>query len=283
MNLKNKFKGIPPIYYLNLDCRIDRRKHTESNFEYWKIDNYNRVSASNYMIENYEDWKHLIHQNEKINTKLLTIRCAQNLSLFKIIENWVKNTNEPYMILMEDDVNFDFLEYMHFDWEYLMNNIPYDWDSILLGFENDHGIPCFLHPVMFYHNTGPTILNRPYAEKLVRLHLIDDKCNFFHKISNVYWKNIFGKNDYVIADYFTNQCGRSYAIPLMPQSAHMGAHSMKINKTLYENTSQVLAEKLYTVWWSKLRDNYTLREFFTYSKKNDFFLTKNNVSEYISI
>jgi hypothetical protein len=281
MNLQNKFKGIPHVYYLNLDCRVDRREHTESNFKYWKIDNYTRVSASNYMIENYDEWKHFILDTSKITTKLLTIRCAQTLSIIKLIENWFKSTNDPYMILMEDDINFEFLEYMHFDWEYLMNNIPHDWDSILLGFENDCSIPCFLHPVMYYHNTGPTLINRYYAEKLLRLHIIDGKYNFFHKISNIYWKNVCGENDYIIGDYFINQCGRSYAIPLMPQRTDMGAHSMKINKTLYKNDSQILSEKLYTIWWTKLRDKYSLREFFTYAKPNDLFLTKNNVSEYI--
>jgi hypothetical protein len=281
MNLNNKFKGIPHVYYLNLDCRMDRREHTESNFKYWKIDNYTRVSASNYMLENYDEWKHLIHHSEKLNNKFITIRCAQILSLFKIIENWVKNCNDPYMILMEDDVDFKYLEYMHFDWEYLMNNIPNDWDSILLGFENTYIIPFFLHPMLIHHNTGPTLLNRHYAEKLLRLHIIDKKYNFFQRTNNDYWRKAFGNPEFVSGDYFINRCGRSYAIPLMPQRTDMGAHSMKINRTLYNSDILIFAEKLYTIWWTKLRDNYTLKEFFTYSKPNDFFLSRNNVSKYI--
>jgi hypothetical protein len=281
IDLNHKFKGIPHIYYLNLDCRVDRREHTESNFKYWKIDNYTRVSASNYMLENYDEWKHLIHHNEKLNNKFITIRCAQILSLFKIVENWVKTCNDPYMILMEDDVDFKYLEYMHFDWEYLMNNIPHDWDSILLGFENIHIIPCFLHPILIHHDTGPTLLNRYYAEKLLRLHIIDGKYNFFHKTNNDYWRKAFGNHEFVSGDYFINRCGRSYAIPLMPQKPHMGAHSIKINKPLYNSDILIFAEKLYTIWWTKLRDNYSLKEFFRYGKPNDLFLTRNNVSEYI--
>jgi hypothetical protein len=232
------------------------------------------------MLENYDEWKHLIFNYEKLNTKLLILRCAQQLSILKLIENWVYTTNDPYMVFIEDDVEFKYLEYMHFDWEYLMNNIPYDWDSILLGFENNCVIPCFLHPTMFYHNTGPSIINRYYAEKLLRLHTIDGKYNFFHKISNVYWKGITGNDEFVIGDYFINQCGRSYAIPLMPQRYDMGAHSIKINKTLYKTNSQIFAEKTYTLWWKKLKDKYSLREFFTYSKPNDLFLTIDNVSNY---
>ena len=134
---------------------------------------------------------------------------------------------------------------------------------------------------MYYHNTGPSLINRYYVEKLLRLHIIGEKYNFFHKISNVHWTGVFGNDEFIPVDYFLNQCGRSYAIPLMPQRTDMGAHSMKINKTLYKNDSQILSEKLYTIWWTKLRDKYSLREFFTYAKPNDLFLTKNNVSEYI--
>ena len=280
MDLKLKFKGIPHIYYLNLDCRIDRREHTESNFKHWKIDNYTRVSASNYMLENYEDWKHLIFDYKKLDSRLLILRCAQHLSIFKIFENWIYKTNDPYLIYMEDDIDFQYLEYMHFDWDYLMNNIPHDWDSILLGFENAWNIPCFLHPTMFYHNTGPTMFTRYYVEKLLRLHTIDGKYNFFNKISNLYWKGAIGHPEFVIGDYFLNQSGRSYAIPLMPQRYIMKSHSIKINKTLYGIEPQMFAEKAYTLWWTKLRDNYTLDEFFTYSKSNDLFLTAYNISNY---
>ena len=42
----------------------------------------------------------------------------------------------------------------------------------------------------------------------------------------------------------------------------------------------MFAEKAYTLWWTKLRDNYTLDEFFTYSKSNDLFLTAYNISNY---
>ena len=35
-----KLKGIPPIYYLNLDGQEDRRIYMENQFKYWEIENY---------------------------------------------------------------------------------------------------------------------------------------------------------------------------------------------------------------------------------------------------
>ena len=33
-----KLKGIPQIYYINLDDKVDRRKYMEQQFEYWDIE-----------------------------------------------------------------------------------------------------------------------------------------------------------------------------------------------------------------------------------------------------
>ena len=40
-----KLKGIPPIYCINLDGEPHRWKAAEDMFEYWKIENYTRISA----------------------------------------------------------------------------------------------------------------------------------------------------------------------------------------------------------------------------------------------
>ena len=51
MDLNNKLKGLPPIYYVNLDYRNDRREYMEKQFEKWNITNYTRVSASRFSID----------------------------------------------------------------------------------------------------------------------------------------------------------------------------------------------------------------------------------------
>ena len=40
-----KLKGLPPIYYLNLDGQPDRAKYMEDQFSYWEIENHTRISA----------------------------------------------------------------------------------------------------------------------------------------------------------------------------------------------------------------------------------------------
>ena len=40
-----KLKGMPPIYYLNLDGQPERKQYMEDQFKYWEIKNYERISA----------------------------------------------------------------------------------------------------------------------------------------------------------------------------------------------------------------------------------------------
>ena len=41
----HKLKGLPPIYYINLDEQPERKESVEKQFEYWDIEKYTRVSA----------------------------------------------------------------------------------------------------------------------------------------------------------------------------------------------------------------------------------------------
>ena len=132
MDLKNKLKGLPPVYYINLDNRTDRREYMESQFDYWGIVDYHRVSASKYLASKFDEWKYLI-SNEK-GYELNPMYNANFITHLEMIKNWLETTNDEYMIMMEDDYDLSLIEYWNFDWDYLMNHIPFDWDCIQLGF-----------------------------------------------------------------------------------------------------------------------------------------------------
>ena len=101
-------------------------------------------------------WEHLVLD------KKLTFGSAavgDSITHVEMIKNWLDTTNEEYLILMEDDYDLSLIEYWNFDWEYLMNHIPENWDCIQLGFENNVAIPFFLHPTHDSYGFG-TLLNK---------------------------------------------------------------------------------------------------------------------------
>ena len=40
-----KLKGLPTIYWLNLDADEDRRFYMEEQFKYWQVENHVRISG----------------------------------------------------------------------------------------------------------------------------------------------------------------------------------------------------------------------------------------------
>lgn len=64
--MSDKLKGIPTIYYLNLDSEVDRRRYMEKQFQTWNLNNVKRFSASDYLVENYDEWKSILHFPELI-------------------------------------------------------------------------------------------------------------------------------------------------------------------------------------------------------------------------
>jgi hypothetical protein len=262
----NKFKGIPKVYYFNSDSKPYLKKYTEQNLENIGITNYTRISDFEFCPEKYNEWKFLLHNEEKIISEIISEISLCTL-IIKTIKDWLESTDEPMMVIMFDNLDYQYVEYFDFDWEYLMKNIPHDWDSILLGFEDLLGIiPCFLHPIRISHGTGPTLINRKYAEKLVKLHFYDGKYNFFKKISNNFWKNDL---NFVSYNYFLNQCGASYAIPLFHK------HHKITNDKYFSNDDLKLTHHLYSVFWKKVKQNITTEKFFSYTGVDDLYLSKN--------
>ena len=279
MNLNDKLKGLPPIALLTLDERPDRQKYTEIQYDYWNIKDYTKVSGSKYQSSTYEDWKHLVGLNsldghEKRDRHLTDVSIA--LSYLSIIKNWLETTNDKHLILMEDDYDLFFIEYWHFDWNYLMNSIPYDWDCIQMSFENPDLIPCFLHPILPAHGVGASLINRRYAEKLMSLHYKDGKFDLSQKISNYKWSEIETTNPNFTVDYFLGHNGKTYCLPLISINQKFGSYAQNVCRK-EERLDLQFSYKACKKWWTELRDQYTLEEFFTYGKPNDRIITPEEI------
>lgn len=275
MNLEYKTDGMPKVYLLNLEEREDRLEIMKTQFEKYKI-NYEVFNASKYTPRNFEEWRSKIIYDFDVDKfpQHVKIYMGIILSDFEIIEKWLFETNDPYMIMMEDDYNLSTIDHWHFDWEYLMNNLPYDWDLIQLGFENTKCYPCFLHPSMESSGMGSYMINRPYAHKLLRLHKKGDRLNLCKNDYNM--PSFLMKSYECVGDmqefpwlqpnYMVVKNGRNYTLPLFYISSNLGRSHIKDSG---QHPIFKLVEQANLLWWTEKRDQYTLDDFFTYGKPND--------------
>jgi hypothetical protein len=272
MNLQDKLKGLPPIYYTNLDNRIDRRVYMENQFNYWGIENYHRVSGTKYLASKHDEWKDVYYDHSYYK---MIPQCIGNLiTHVEMIKTWLETTNDPYMIMMEDDYDLSLIEYWNFDWEYLMNHIPYDWDCIQLGFESLTKYHFFLHPKLDSSYFGACMINRHYAQKLIKLHYVDGKYKVYNTVSDFDFINpsspLFFPGTATV-DYAIAKTGRTYCIPLICINTNFLSFEdyEKINYPCQEQ-----AKKLMYDWWKNEHHKFSLEDFFTYGKPNDHRMTK---------
>jgi hypothetical protein len=291
MDLKNKLKNLPPIILLTLDERPDRLEYTETQYDHWEIKNYTKVSGSKYQLSTYDEWKDLVILNPFDDYKRKShhiVEISITLSYLINIKNWLETSTDPYVIIMEDDYDLSFIQYWHFDWEYLMNNIPYDWDCIQMSFENEKLVPCFLHPILANHDTGAALITRRYAEKIVSLHYKNGKFDLSQKICNYKWSKMAGKT-YVglgmpnfTIDYLLGHNGKTYCLPLISVNEDFGSYAQNVCRKEERKYDLGFSRKAYRKWWTELRDEYTLEDFFTYGKPNDRIITPKEVQMNLS-
>jgi hypothetical protein len=268
MNLENKLEGLPHVYYFNLDNRLDRRGYMESQFHQWGIKNFTRVSGTKYLASKWSEWMELVVGNIYMHGKMpaVTANAMTHIDFFRW---WLEHTNDNQLIIMEDDCDLDLIEYWHFDWNYLMKHIPYDWDCIQLGYESQIQINFFLSPKQSTRSYfGPCLLNRRYVQKLVDLHYKDGKFIFDHQVNN-YQLLIEGGSTTV--DYFIGENGRTYCIPLLTVNNDLGSYEDNVAHYI---ECHVKSRKIYYDWWQTERDNFSIEDFFVYGKPYDHLMIK---------
>jgi len=255
------------------------------------------------LASEFDSWKHLVvNAHKKVYKEVLQhrVELGTACSYIDFWRSWLRDTDDKYLIMMEDDYDLSYIDYWHFDWDLLMNKLPYDWDCILLGFENFQEIPCHLHPIKPYHDMGPALMNRRYIRKLVDLHTKDGKYNFHGDNRNFMWSAkkdwsvrvlpedvyLSDKRDIIVsgcarptpstADYFFGHCGKTYCLPLITVNPDIGSY--ETDKLRDDREDLTFTRRAYDLWWKKFKDSYSIESFFTYGKPYDFRITRENIN-----
>ena len=258
MRLIDRLKNFPHVYYMNLDNRDDRRKYMEDQFNTFKM-SFTRISGSEYLASNLEEWAYKYVTGNV--TGIPAYALGNAVTHLNFMRKWLTETEDDHLLLMEDDYDLSLLNYWNFDWDYVMNSLPYDWDCLQLGFESDEFIPFFLHPKMRHTYYGPVLLTREYVEKIVSLHLYGDKYRFDKTLGI----QKFAKSSTTV-DYFIGHTGKTYCLPLITTNDQLSSteYSLEINRPHHTQSRNA-----YYYWWMKMHKKFSLEEFFTYGKPTD--------------
>ncbi len=281
----DKLRHMPHVLYTNVKGQSGRRHWMEYNMRIYGM-GFTRIEQPPVKDIPKDFHKKLLGDYSDESSLAINWYSSQLLDLLRKWLDDTKGTGEPYIILMEDDYDVRISDYWHFSWEYMIERLPYGWDSIQLGFECTDIVPFYLHPTKPEYSLGATLMSRHYAEKLLDLHYIGGKYKFDYNIANsVYMNRDSGIHDgrnydqtCGSADYFIAQSGNCYSIPMIPivpYFAGISDHGGSGDDNAWQARPSFLkCYKAYWEWWTQDRDNFTIDDFFTYGKDNDYLMER---------
>ena len=101
-----KLKGLPAIYWLNLDADENRRFYMEEQFKYWEITNHTRISGYD---AREDDVSGYLKGRIPDNVSQPELGCC--MSHLKAIKHFYEETDDEYCMILEDDVDFSTVRY----------------------------------------------------------------------------------------------------------------------------------------------------------------------------
>lgn len=199
LTVKRKLRGICPILWINLDTETDRQDHMNSLLDFYEIQ-HTRISAIDGRNDNDPSeflvgkWPELISAGE----------LACTMSHLKAIKYFYEQTDLDYIIICEDDIIFDTVQYWPFTWPTFMSSVPYDWDVLQCAITSTKNLRASLHPRLINDFCAAFyVITRHHARKIVKHHIKGDKFRLDQKIK-----------PRAASEEIIYNSGKTYSIPL---------------------------------------------------------------------
>jgi GR25 family glycosyltransferase involved in LPS biosynthesis len=217
--MENKINNKIPIYWINLERSTKRKEIFENQLEKYNITNHQRINAIDGLNINLKNYN-IIEGITKFELGCL-------LSHLKAI-NQAFDNKEEYVLIMEDDCNFEYLQYQKYSIEELIEimntNYPV-WDILQLATTNTPEQNIVLSEENNYISKGFRccatcyLINKNGINKLINLNNVYKQSDYYlYDSVNTY---------YLTKPYFTYNYSK-----ILPSSIHnMGEHS---NQTSYK-------------------------------------------------
>jgi len=230
-----KLKGLPPIYCINLDDKVDRWTYMENQFKYWEIKDYNRVSAYDGRKDDLSD---TIKGKYPDNMSSGEVGCVT--SHLKAMKMFLE-TDAPCALIMEDDCDISTAFYWTFEWRDFYSKVPYDYDVVQLAVINPQSVYLQMHKRFVNDfSTACYMITRHHASKLVRLHCRDDKYKLDQDVK-----------PRAVADDLIYNSGNTFSIPLFLYKIDLGSDIHDVHVDVFHRGSH---DGLWKFWKYDSRD-----------------------------
>jgi GR25 family glycosyltransferase involved in LPS biosynthesis len=181
----NKLDGINNVLWINLEKSKYRRELIEKQFESFNIDNV-RIKGFDATNENRKLKLNVTNTNKRYHKG----QYGALISHLMAIEYYLQNYDDDYMIIMEDDVSFEFVELWNKSIKQVIEKAPNDWEILQIShllykkefqeFVSD--VNLYKKWKWGYYGAAAYIISRDGAKKIIdkfkrgNKYIVDHRC-----------------------------------------------------------------------------------------------------------
>ncbi len=194
--------NFPKILWINLDKSVNRRKYMERLLNDHKISNQRITAIDGTSSSNMELFNICVP-----NARLSWAENACTCSHLKAMEYFINSMEDDRVIIFEDDVSFDFLNFIPYNWSDFEKSLPDDYDIIQLAITSEKAnVTTKLVKTdtnTKFYCSAAYMITRQAAIKIINRYYLSDK----NKID-------LSVQEFATADSMISSCGSTYSIPI---------------------------------------------------------------------
>ncbi|MEM0353967.1 MAG: glycosyltransferase family 25 protein [Thermoplasmata archaeon] len=236
--------NFPKVLWINLERSVDRRRYMENLLNQYKLSHTRIEAVDGFSIHNKE-YVSCCRRNRSIRN----VENACTCSHLKALKFFLEKMDDERIVVFEDDVTFEFLEYIPFNWSEFEKNLPRDYHVVQLAiFSTTSEVECKLvkwNPQKKYYGTVAYLMKRVAAEKLLKIYF-SERLRMFDLSDKI-----------ALADMAIYSIGHAYSIPIFSYLANSIIHPSFNNQYMIYKTLQKEV-------WKKISEdkNFNLKKIF---------------------
>jgi GR25 family glycosyltransferase involved in LPS biosynthesis len=192
--------NFPKALWINLDRCVDRRKYMETLLDKYQIE-HTRIKAVDGL--DHIEMETICDINPRISMLENACTCSHILAL----KHFIEKMDDQQVVIFEDDISFEFLDLIPFNWSELEKTFPDDYDVIQLAITHEKYITTKLVKIddtMKYYCSAAYLITRKAAQKILEDY-------YSEKLQKI----ILCGKQYANADAMILHNGNVYAIPII--------------------------------------------------------------------
>ena len=233
----SKLDNFPPLYYINLDDRIDRNVYMTTMLHKHNIKG-TRISAINGRLGQHVEYI------DEIPNRLRPNEIACTISHLRAIQYWLQTSDSETAIICEDDISFDESCKWPFSWSDVVSSLPFYWEILqcCVIFHPQHEIIVNLHHRTSYdYSAACYLIKRSYAERLL---------SYYWNSNTLKWNLTYKSPFPLTSEETVYRPGVCLTIPLF---TFTNEHGSDIQTSEHLETYHTFSKKIYTTLWNQVQ------------------------------